>query len=86
MRKPISVQKKVAVTLYYLSDGGRMRKTATNAFGLAVSSVSVFVKNVTQAISKHLASTYLYIKLPISEQEVQQLSANFISRFAFPSA
>jgi hypothetical protein len=64
LRKPISVQKKVAVTLYYLSDGGRMRKTA-NAFGLAVSAVSIIVKNVTQAISTHLASTY--IKLPISE-------------------
>ena len=81
MRKPISVQKKVAVMLYYLSDGGRMRKTA-NAFGLAVSRVSVIVKNVTPAISKHLASTY--IKLPISEQEVQASAVNFFSRFGFP--
>ena len=81
LRKPISVQKKVAVTLYYLSDGGRLRKTA-NAFGLAVSTVSVIVKNVTQAISTHLASTY--IKLPTSEQEVQESAANFFKRFGFP--
>ena len=81
MRKPISIQKKVAVTLYYLLDGGRIRKTA-KAFSLAVSSVSVIVKNVTQAISKHLASTY--IKLCISEQEVQASAANFFSRFGFP--
>jgi hypothetical protein len=50
-----------------------MRKTA-NAFGLAVSTVSIIVKNVTQAISTHLASTY--IKLPISEQDVQPSAAN----------
>jgi hypothetical protein len=60
-----------------------MRKTA-NAFGLAVSIVSIIVKNVTQAISTHLASTY--IKLPISEQDVQASAANFLHVLAFPSA
>ena len=59
-----------------------MRKTATNAFGLAVSSVSVIVKNVTQAISKHLASKIL----PISELEVQASAANFFHVLVFPSA
>ena len=81
LRKPISVQKKVAVTLYYLSDGGRLRKTA-NAFGLAVSTVSVIIKTVTHVISTHLAS--IYIKLPTSEQEVQASAANFFKRFGFP--
>ena len=32
MRQPLSVQTQLALNLYYLSDGGRMRKTA-NAFG-----------------------------------------------------
>ena len=38
MRSPIDVVKKVAITLYYLSDEGRFRKTA-NAFGISRQSV-----------------------------------------------
>ena len=34
MREPVDVLKKVACTIYYLSDEGRLRKTA-NSFGLA---------------------------------------------------
>lgn len=34
MRTPVSVEKQVAITLYYLSDEGRLRKTA-NAFGVS---------------------------------------------------
>ena len=40
MRMPTSVECQVAATLYYLSDEGRMRKTA-NAFGISRSSVSL---------------------------------------------
>ena len=40
LRKPLSVELHVAVTLYYLSDEGRYRKTA-NAFGIAVATVSL---------------------------------------------
>ena len=39
MRAAVDVVKQVAVTLYYLSDEGRMRKTA-NAFGLSRQAVS----------------------------------------------
>ena len=35
MRSPISVETQLAVTLYYLSDKGRLRKVA-NAFGLSI--------------------------------------------------
>ena len=38
MRQPVDVVKKVACTLYYLSDEGRLRKTA-NAFGLSKQAV-----------------------------------------------
>ena len=34
MREPVSVETQLAVTLYYLSDEGRLRKVA-NAFGLS---------------------------------------------------
>ena len=53
MRKPVSVQTQIAVTLYYLSDEGRLRKVA-NAFGLGRSTVSSIIKQVTSAISSHL--------------------------------
>ena len=36
MRSPVDVVKNVACTLYYVSDEGRLRKTA-NAFGLSAS-------------------------------------------------
>ena len=50
-RKPISVEKQVASTLYYLSDVGRLRKIA-NAFGIGKSTTSRIIRRVTQAISK----------------------------------
>ena len=40
MRKPITFETQVAVTLYYLSDEGRLRKVA-NAFGLLSSCCSI---------------------------------------------
>ena len=43
MRAPVGVLKKVACTLYYLSDEGRLMKTA-NAFGLSRPTLSVIVK------------------------------------------
>lgn len=45
MRQCIDVEKQVALTLYYLADEGRMRKTA-NAFGVSRSSVSIVVRRV----------------------------------------
>lgn len=43
MRTPVDVIKQVAVTLYYLSDEGRLRKTA-NAFGISRQVVSKIVR------------------------------------------
>ena len=50
MRTPVSVEKQVAVTLYYLSDEGPMRKVS-NAFGLSRASISILVRRVTQDIN-----------------------------------
>ena len=50
-RKPVSVEKQVASTLYYLSDEGRLRKVA-NAFDIGKSTASRIIPRVTQAISK----------------------------------
>lgn len=45
MRSPVGVLKKVACTLYNLSDEGRLRKTA-NAFGLSLLTVCYCQANV----------------------------------------
>ena len=81
MRSPVPVETQVAATLYFLSDRGRMRKTA-NAFGLACCTVSRIVQRVTRAISTHLAGSY--IKIPKTEEEVRDLTARFYSERGFP--
>ena len=53
MRSPVDVEKQVAITLYYLSDEGRLRKTA-NSFGVSRPCVSVVIRRVTRAITTHL--------------------------------
>ena len=69
MRKPIDVEKQVAVVLYYLADEGRMTKTA-NAFGIAKCTVLKIIYRVTKAINVYLGPKF--IKLPITEEEVTE--------------
>ncbi|XP_044170448.1 uncharacterized protein LOC122954468 [Acropora millepora] len=64
MRQPVDVVKKVACTLYYLSDEGRMRKTA-NTFGISKQVVPKIVREVCYAITKHLGPKF--IKVPFTE-------------------
>ena len=70
MRTPVDVIKQVAVTLYYLSDEGRLQKTA-NAFGISRQVVSKIVRKVCKAITVNLGKKY--IKLPFTEEEVTNL-------------
>ncbi|KAF1382156.1 hypothetical protein PFLUV_G00161530 [Perca fluviatilis] len=71
MRAPVDVLTKVACTLFYLSDEGRLRKTA-DAFGLSRSSVSVFIRQVCRAVSVFLGPDL--IRTPSSQQEVEDLA------------
>ena len=80
MRSPVEVERQIALTLYYLSDEGRMRKTA-NAFGLSRPAVSIIVRRVTRAIALQMGPRY--IKLPTTEDEVFEKS-NFCQTFSFP--
>ncbi len=80
MRAHVTVETQVAVT-YFLSDGGRMRKTA-NAFGLATCTVSRIVERVVKAISNTMKNNYL--RAPKSEEEVMALVSGFSSSHGFP--
>ena len=81
MRQPISLNTQVAAVLYYLSDAGRLRKTA-NSFGIGKSKVSCIVNNVTEMICQHLGPKF--IKLPLSENEAQHLTHCFEKVLGFP--
>ena len=78
MRKAIDVETQVAITLYFLSDEGCLRKTA-NSFGIARSTCSMIVRRVTFAISTHL-----YIRLPTTEEDVKTLTENFYKVHKIP--
>ncbi|XP_068738726.1 putative nuclease HARBI1 [Montipora capricornis] len=78
MRTPVDVIKQVAVTQYYLSDEGRLRKTA-NAFGISRQVVSKIVRKVCKAITVHLGKKY--IKLPF---QVTNLVKKFHRAHGFP--
>ncbi|XP_051800748.1 putative nuclease HARBI1 [Acanthochromis polyacanthus] len=81
MRTPIDPLKKVAMTLYYLSDEGRLRKTA-NAFGVSRQAVSVTVRQTCRAISIHLGPRY--VKLPFMEQDATDLVEGFHHAHGIP--
>lgn len=57
MRSPVGVLTKVACTMCYLSEQGRLRKTA-DAFGLSRSTVSVVVRKNVQI---HLGGSWFKI-------------------------
>jgi hypothetical protein len=81
MRAPVDTVKKVAVTLYYLSDEGRLRKTA-NAFGLSRPTVSTVIRETCKAISIHLGPKY--IKMPFTEPEAEDLVLRFHRAHGMP--
>ena len=81
IRQPVDVERQMAVTLYYLSIEGRLRKTA-NSFGLSRSTVLIVILRVCHAISKHLGP--LYIQLPKTVAEVEEKTQNFMKNFQFP--
>ena len=73
MREPVEVDRQVALTLYYLADEGRMRKTA-NSFVFSRSFVSIIIRKVCRAICEHLGLQL--IRLPVTEAEVQDKVKN----------
>uniref|UniRef100_A0A3Q2NX00 Putative nuclease HARBI1 n=1 Tax=Fundulus heteroclitus TaxID=8078 RepID=A0A3Q2NX00_FUNHE len=81
MRAPIGPLKRVAITLHYLGDEGRLQKTA-DAFGVSRQAVSIIVRQTCVAISTHLGPKY--IKLPFTEPEAEELVAGFSRSHGMP--
>ena len=57
MRSPVEVEGQVAITLHYLSDEGRLRKTA-NAYRPSRPCISAIVQCVACVITAHLGPKY----------------------------
>ena len=79
----ISVEKQLALTLYFLKDQGSIPMTA-NAFGVAFCTVSVVVRKVCAVITNMLGPRY--IKLPATEQEMKEQVKHMEHKYGFPQA
>ena len=79
----LSVEKQLALRLYFLKDQGNLMMTA-NTFGIAVSTVSVIVRKVCEAITQVLGPSY--IKLPSNTREMAHLVKGMENKYGFPQA
>ena len=79
----LSVEKQLAMTLYFLKDQGSLRMTA-NTFGVAVCTLSVVLRKVCALITRELGPRY--ISLPTTEEEMDQLRKSMEDKFGFPQA
>ena len=77
----ISAEKRVALVIYYLKDQGSLRMTA-NTFGVSISTVSLSLRMVCNAIAEHLGP--LYMKFPFTEEELQEAASRFLAKFGLP--
>ncbi|XP_057310515.1 putative nuclease HARBI1 [Hydractinia symbiolongicarpus] len=77
----IPLEKRLAITLYYLKDQGSLLMIG-NTFGIAKSTTSVVVHEICGILAKDIAS--LLIKFPVEKADVEKISSNFLKRFGFP--
>lgn len=80
MRKACTVEKRVGVTLWFLSSGSDFR-TIGHLFGISKSLVCLVVKEVCQAVCKILLPKY--IKFPQGE-DLQKVVDGFKRKYGFP--
>ena len=79
----LTVEKQLAMTIYFLKDQGSLRMTA-NTFGVAVCTLSVVLRKVCACITRELGPRY--ISLPTTEEEMHQLRKSMEDKFGFPQA
>jgi hypothetical protein len=81
--RSLSSIKKLAITLYYLKDTGSLLMTA-NAFGVAISTVSTVIIEVSKVISTVVGPKYLH--LPVDMDEMRLKVSEFESKFGMVQA
>ena len=81
LRYPISVELRVAVTLWFLATSTDYR-TLSHLFGISKASVCMIVREVCRAIVENL--TKQYIKIP-NGNELRNMITSFKEKFGFPS-
>ncbi len=79
----LSLEKKVAVALYYLKDTGSIWMTA-NTFGIHQCTVSKVILQFCNAVTTHLGPKYLH--LPRTVDEMQTTVAEFETKFGMTQA
>ena len=83
----LTVEKQLAMTIYFLKDQGSLRMTA-NTFGVAVCTLSVVLREVCACITRELGPRY--ISLPTTEEEMHQLRKSMeetlVSRKRLPAS
>ena len=77
----ITLEKRLAITLYYLKDQGSMKMTA-NVFGVAQCTVGQVVHEMCKILSENIGPKM--IKFPSDKDEVMQAISEFHTRFGFP--
>ena len=77
----LSLEKKIAMTLYYLKDQGSFLMTC-NTFGCAKGTLSLTIKEICHIIAKELGPQL--IKFPSSKDEVKTATTTFLKKFGFP--
>ena len=80
LRKPISLQKRVAMTLYFLSSTAEYR-TIANLFGVSRSFVCICVRDVCKAIVKKMQSKFIYLP---KQHELEGIVHTYKRKWGFP--
>lgn len=81
--RSLTLEKKVAIVLYFFKDTGSLWMTA-NTFGVHQCTVSKVVVEVCTAITDHLASNY--IKLPSTMNEMHEKVSEFELKYGMAQA
>ena len=79
LRKCVSVESRVAITLYYLSGTAELR-TIANLFGVSKPFVCNCVKDVCEAVIKKMRSQFLFMPKGDDLKEVIDIYQLLISR------
>ena len=80
-RDIIPLEKRVAISLYYLKDQGSLVMTG-NSFGIAKKATSIIIQEICGILAEKIAPEL--IKFPTAKADVEKKLCRFIERFGFP--